>query len=230
MSEGGTEAAGAFKAAMAAQGLLPGITDDFDFKAFATSLETFADTIIEDIEDESRTQAFILLASKIDGVLEKIADPDLSTEEREVYTKELTSLQNQEKYLFEIRNKMLGIIPSSGSGGGGGMDVNFADATLMPYSKGGLVDFTGAAMLHGSSTSPEAVLNPQQTQMFMGLRDALQGLSFDGAANSTVNIENIEIKTDSLNSNQDFNRAGETLANAFNNAIQRRGLMINTKK
>jgi len=129
---------------------------------------------------------------------------------------------------------MLGIIPSSGGGGGGGggggMGLNFADATLMPYSKGGLVDFTGAAMLHGSSTSPEAVLNPQQTQMFMGLRDALQGLSFDGAANSTVNIENIEIKTDSLNNNQDFNRAGETLANAFNNAIQRRGLMINTKK
>ena len=229
MSEGGTEAAGAFKAAMAAQGLLPGITDDFDFKAFATSLETFADTIIEDIEDESRSQALILVASKIEGLVEKLEDPELSTEEREVYTKELTSLQNQEKYLFEIRNKMLGIIPSSGSGGGGG-GLNFADANLMPYSKGGLVDFTGAAMLHGSSTSPEAVLNPQQTQMFMGLRDALQGLSFDGAANSTVNIENIEIKTDSLNSNQDFNRAGETLANAFNNAIQRRGLMINTKK
>jgi hypothetical protein len=230
MSEGGTEAAGAFKAAIAAQGLLPGITDDFDFKAFATSLETFADTIIEDIEDESRNQALILVASRIDGLVEKLEDPKLSTEEREVYTKELTSLQNQEKYLFEIRNKMLGIIPSSGGDGGGGMGVNFADATLMPYSKGGLVDFTGAAMLHGSSTSPEAVLNPQQTQMFMGLRDALQGLSFDGAANSTVNIENIEIKTDSLNSNQDFNRAGETLANAFNNAIQRRGLMINTKK
>jgi hypothetical protein len=99
MSEGGTEAAGAFKAAMAAQGLLPGITDDFDFKAFATSLETFADTIIEDIEDESRTQAFILLASKIDGVLEKIADPDLSTEEREFYNKEYMSLKAQETYL-----------------------------------------------------------------------------------------------------------------------------------
>jgi hypothetical protein len=231
MSEGGTEAAGAFKAAMDAQGLLPGITDDFDFKAFATSLETFADTIIEDIEDESRNQALILVASRIEGLIEKLEDPDLTTEEREVYTKELTSLQNQEKYLFEIRNKMLGIIPSSGGGGGGGgMGLNFADANLMPYSKGGLVDFTGAAMLHGSSTSPEAVLNPQQTQMFMGLRDALQGLSFDGAANATVNIENIEIKTDSLNNNQDFNRAGETLANAFNNAIQRRGLMINTKK
>jgi hypothetical protein len=230
MSEGGTEAAGAFKAAMAAQGLLPGITDNFDFKAFATSLETFADTIVEDIEDESRSQALILVASKIEGLVKKLEDPELTTEEREVYTKELTSLQNQEKYLFEIRNKMLGIITSSGGGGGGGMGVNFADATLMPYSKGGLVDFTGAAMLHGSSTSPEAVLNPQQTQMFMGLRDALQGLSFDGAANSTVNIENIEIKTDSLNNNQDFNRAGETLANAFNNAIQRRGLMINTKK
>jgi hypothetical protein len=234
MSEGGTEAAGAFKAAMAAQGLLPGITDDFDFKAFATSLETFADTIIEDIEDESRSQALILVASKIEGLVEKLEDPKLSTEEREVYTKELISLQNQENYLLDIRNKMLGISSSSSSGnfggGGGGLGLNFADANLMPYSKGGLVDFTGAAMLHGSSTSPEAVLNPQQTQMFMGLRDALQGLSFDGAANSTVNIENIEIKTDSLNSNQDFNRAGETLANAFNNAIQRRGLMINTKK
>jgi len=99
MSKGGAEAAGAFKETMAAQGLLPGITDDFDFKAFATSLETFADTIIEDIEDKSRTQAFILLASKIDGVLEKIADPNLSTEEREFYNKEYMSLKAQETYL-----------------------------------------------------------------------------------------------------------------------------------
>lgn len=98
------------------------------------------------------------------------------------------------------------------------------------FSQGGMVDFTGPSMLHGSRTSPEAVLNPEQTQMFMGLRDALSNISLDGEAGSSINIEEIVIKTDSLNNNQDFNRAGEALAEAFQGAINRRGVTINTKR
>ena len=93
-----------------------------------------------------------------------------------------------------------------------------------------MVDYTGLAMLHGSSSAPEAVLNPQQTQMFMGLRDALSNISLEGEAGSSINIEEITIKTDSLNNNQDFNRAGEVLAEAFQSAISRRGVTINTKR
>jgi hypothetical protein len=98
------------------------------------------------------------------------------------------------------------------------------------FSKGGMVDFTGPAMVHGSRTSPEAVLNPEQTQMFMGLRDTLSNLSLDGSAGSSINIEGITIKTESMNNNQDFNRAGEVLAEAFQSAINRRGVTVNTKR
>ena len=93
-----------------------------------------------------------------------------------------------------------------------------------------MVDYTGLAMLHGSKSSPEAVLSPAQTEMFVGLRDALQGLSFDSMGGGSVNIENISISTASLNNNQDFKRAGETLADAFKHAIQRKGVTINTNR
>jgi hypothetical protein len=183
MSEGGVTAAEAFKSAIDANGLLPGITTEFDMGDFATILNNFGTTLKDIINNSSIITSNAPFGSG-----------------------------------------------GGGGGAGGGLGLNFADAQVMAYSKGGMVDETGVAMLHGSSTSPEAVLNPQQTQMFIGLRDALQGLAFESGNGSRVNIENIEIKTDSLNSNQDFVKAGETLANAFNSAIQRRGLIVNTKK
>ena len=98
------------------------------------------------------------------------------------------------------------------------------------FRKGGIADFQGLAMLHGSKSSPEAVLSASQTQMFMGLRDALEKVAVDSNSTGGVNIENISISTASLNNNQDFKRAGETLADAFKNAIQRKGVTINTNK
>jgi len=96
--------------------------------------------------------------------------------------------------------------------------------------KGGMVDYTGLAMLHGNSSSPEAVLNPMQTEMFIGLRDALEKITVDSNSTGNINIEKIAISTESMNTNQDFKRAGENLADAFNSAIQRRGITINTNK
>jgi hypothetical protein len=93
-----------------------------------------------------------------------------------------------------------------------------------------MVDYTGMAMLHGSKSSPEAVLNPMQTEMFMGLRDALEKIIVNGDSNGAINIENISISTESMNSNQDFKQAGETLAESFRNAIQRKGITVNTNK
>lgn len=98
------------------------------------------------------------------------------------------------------------------------------------FRKGGMVDYNGLAMLHGSKSAPEAVLNPMQTEMFMGLRDALEKVSVDSNSSGNVNIEKIAISTESMNGNQDFKRAGETLAEAFKGAIQRKGITINTNK
>ena len=98
------------------------------------------------------------------------------------------------------------------------------------YAKGGLVDFTGLAQLHGSSSKPEMVLDAAQTQMFIGLRNALSKLSIDGGSSESIKIEKIEIKTDKLNTNQDFDAAGKVLASAFNKAIKNRGISTNIKR
>lgn len=101
---------------------------------------------------------------------------------------------------------------------------------LYGFAKGGLVDFTGMAKLHGSRTRPEMVLNPEQTQMFIGLKEALGRLDMNGGSSESINIEKIEIKTDKLNGTQDFNAAGQMLASAFNKAIKNRGITTNVKR
>ena len=99
------------------------------------------------------------------------------------------------------------------------------------FSKGGKVDYTGLAMLHGSKSKPEAVLSPQQTEMFIGFRDALMKLGDLGSGSSnSFNIENITIKTDELNNKQDFNQAGQELAKSFASAMSKRGIQLNAKR
>jgi hypothetical protein len=222
MSEGGVKAADAFKNAIDANGLLPGISAEFDMGDFASILVTFADTLQETLKDlktetVETTKTFDMTLQQ--AMQAMAAAGGLSGTQ---YGQGLvTSGMFAGMSMIEAQKALAALTAGGGlSGTQGGKK----------FAKGGMVDYTGIAQVHGSSASPEAFLNPQQTQMFIGLRDALQGLSFENGNGSTVNIENIEIKTDSLNNNQDFNRAGETLANAFNNAIQRRGLMINTKK
>jgi len=98
------------------------------------------------------------------------------------------------------------------------------------FAKGGVVDYTGLAKLHGSKSSPEMVLDAAQTEMFMNLRDALGRISLGGGSNESINIEKIEIKTDKLNAGQDFDAAGKILAGAFNKAIKNRGITTNVKR
>lgn len=139
-----------------------------------------------------------------------------------------------------VRTRTQELIWQVGSIGTGNMELAAEIAREMAeqeakerfgFAKGGMVDFEGLAMLHGSKSAPEAVLNPMQTEMFLGLRDALEKVSFNSnGASASVNIENISISTASLNNNQDFKRAGESLADAFKNAIQRKGITVNTNK
>jgi hypothetical protein len=85
-------------------------------------------------------------------------------------------------------------------------------------------------MLHGSTTRPEAVLSPEQTQMFFGLRDALSSINLGGENAASITIEQILIQPQSMNSNQDFRKAGNQLAEAFRVAINGRGINLNTKR
>ena len=101
------------------------------------------------------------------------------------------------------------------------------------FKKGGFVDFTGMAELHGTPSRPEAVLSAKQTEMFIGLTHALEKLQLNHRLNENsggINIEKIEIKTDHLNNAQDFDRAGQALAKAFGDSINRRGITVNTRR
>lgn len=97
---------------------------------------------------------------------------------------------------------------------------------LNAFKKGGLIDYTGLALVHGSSKDPEMVLSADQTKMFMGLRDALEA----GGTAGGINIGTITIQTNELNNAQDFGKAGRALAAELQKAIIRRGITINTKR
>lgn len=63
------------------------------------------------------------------------------------------------------------------------------------YKKGGYVDYTGPAMVHGTKANPEAFLNAQQTKLFEQLRDRL------GSSNDSFNKlkeENVEVNNDNI--------------------------------
>ena len=107
--------------------------------------------------------------------------------------------------------------------------------SIMGLSTGGMVDYTGLAMLHGSKTRPEAVLNADETKMWrekilsghsnsltnqlLNFQNLVNGLSLNlsGVNNTTnegsVNIERIEFNMNaSIANDYDAKRAGQ---NAF---------------
>ena len=73
---------------------------------------------------------------------------------------------------------------------------------IVGYSKGGYVDYTGIANVHGTQTEPEAFLNAKQTRLFEGLRDSLVRSSSNRTydkkeseiAKEEYNIDNISIE------------------------------------
>lgn len=51
-----------------------------------------------------------------------------------------------------------------------------ASGAIRAYSSGGIVDYTGLAMLHGSPWAPEMVLNPSDTERFLQLVSAMHSI------------------------------------------------------
>lgn len=109
---------------------------------------------------------------------------------------------------------------------------------LLGFSEGGYVNYTGLAMVHGSPSSPEAFLSAQDTANIRALLDALAiGQTVDttrlenieGASN-IIQIDEINIQTNELNTEQDFGNAGRALADEFAQAIQKRGINLNVKR
>lgn len=67
---------------------------------------------------------------------------------------------------------------------------------ISSYATGGLVDYTGLAMVHGSSSKPEAFLNAEQTAQ---IREALAASSKGGVLNSILNtLQNLQHSISSI--------------------------------
>lgn len=113
-------------------------------------------------------------------------------------------------------------------GSRGNSNVSYAKA----YASGGLVNYTGPAWVDGSRSKPEAFLSSIDTILIRNLIDSLKmpSLYTSDSNSGNINIDRIDIHTDHLDNNQDFANAGETLADAFSNAIRRRGINTNARK
>lgn len=105
------------------------------------------------------------------------------------------------------------------------------------YSKGGLVDYTGLAMVHGSSSQPEAFLNASQTALFSQLAKGLEafysissGYKNSTEDNNSVVIENFTIAVDATLTDNNVQQTGESLADALLEGLRRTGVSVNMKK
>ena len=65
---------------------------------------------------------------------------------------------------------------------------------IVGYNKGGYVDYTGIAAVHGKAGKPEAFLNAKQTALFETLRDALTKVPTISSKEENNNNENITIE------------------------------------
>jgi hypothetical protein len=85
---------------------------------------------------------------------------------------------------------------------------------LNAFKTGGLADFTGPAWLDGTKSRPELVLNAQDTQNFIALKDILSDVmnntSGEGGS-SGDNYYDIQINVDSLGSDYDVEQLAEKL-------------------
>lgn len=121
----------------------------------------------------------------------------------------------------------------------------YLNATVFSYSHGGLADYTGLAMVHGSKSRPEAFLNAEQTAMWkndiLGKRNSLTSLllDFTGALSDladsntyntinrgeAINIDKAEVimNVGSIANDYDARRAGESALEQMLNIARKTG-------
>lgn len=103
-------------------------------------------------------------------------------------------------------------------------------ATVLPYAKGGLVNYTGMAMVHGSKSDPEAFLSSSDTKMMRGFLDSINMLvsvprmsggmsASSGGSNGYVEIENIIVQIETLGSDADYEEMARRVGKAIYHEI-----------
>ena len=107
------------------------------------------------------------------------------------------------------------------------------------YSKGGIVDYTGLAMVHGTPSQPEAFLNHSQTELFMQLAQGLEyfytkphGIRDDkiNTPSNSVTIDNFTIAIDATLTDNNVQKTGYSLADALLDGLRRNGISTNMRQ
>lgn len=114
-----------------------------------------------------------------------------------------------------------------------GLQYFYKEKDLFKYRRGGFVNFTGPAWMDGTAQHPEAVLNALQTEHFIKFTNALDNLYGSGnqtTNTSSVNIENIEFKVNSMSSPEDGERAFNMFVDKFKEIGNQTGIKINSFK
>ena len=136
---------------------------------------------------------------------------------------------------------------TSGGGNGGGRTTGISNQVQMAYASGGINDFTGLAMMHGTKQKPEAVLNADDyslmrdfldSDILKGVREAMNAfqridvvgmlspLRYDFSKNQpTTNIGevNITINEASISDDTDISELAERVGNEFVKNLNQQG-------
>lgn len=109
--------------------------------------------------------------------------------------------------------------------------------SLWTYKSGGLADFTGPAWLDGTKSSPELVLNAQDTQNFIALKDILASILSNNTSTDTKkssggdNYYDINIEVDEVASDYDVDQIADRIKEIiYEDATYRNVSIINSVK
>lgn len=109
--------------------------------------------------------------------------------------------------------------------------INRTDLGLKPFATGGLADFTGPAWLDGTRSKPELVLNAQDTENFLVLKDVLSGVlaNAPGAKSSGGdNYFDIDVNVEEIGSDYDVDQMAERIKqNIYQDGMYRNVNTIN---
>ena len=157
----------------------------------------------------------------------KYSDGKEEQVQKAIHTYTTVTENNVRKKKCKVCGYSLGAtLPTTGGGGGGNV--------MLKYASGGLVNYTGLAMVHGTKTKPEAFLSAQETQLWkndilsgkngsltsslLNLNNAIQSLVSDNqivnnnstSRNNAITIEHAEVNMNTTIANDyDARRAGQ---------------------
>lgn len=152
------------------------ITDNFNGKDISERVTTTnkilgdINNTVSDIEEAAKKEAAFYFGDvDMDGSVTAadsllVLRASVGLEDLTDVQKELADVNGDGKIdssdSFEILRRSVGLSPN-----------------VKSYSTGGLADYTGIANIHGTKDKPELVLNANDTQNFMSLRDTLRNIA-----------------------------------------------------